>query len=187
MDAMAMPRVRMPMEKFFLHRLQLYRLVKKPKEEYSARWARRRIRPSLSQIPNQCPESSLWTSFSTYWLSLWEMLPGWRDWSQMKRMIPRTITRPRLAFVFPYFNRDSLLLYYVAHGLSTGFTFSCSLDDICRKSFIFHQDFLFSFSPNLVQSEVRKYLSSLLHTIHSSSFHILPMLSNYQDTAATFP
>lgn len=85
MDAMSMPRVRIPMEKFFLHRLQLYRLVKKPRDEYSVRWARRRIRPSLSQIPNQCPENSLWTIFSTHWLSLWEMLPCCRDWSQMKR------------------------------------------------------------------------------------------------------
>lgn len=126
MDAMAMPRVRIPMEKFFLHRLQLYKLAKNPREEYSARWARRRIRPSLSQVPNQCPENSLWTIFSTHWLSLWEMLPCCRDWSQMKRMIPRTIIRPRLAFVFPCFNRDSLLLYYVAHGLSMGFTLSRS-------------------------------------------------------------
>ena len=32
------------MEKFFLHRLQLYRLVKKPRDEYSVRWASRLIR-----------------------------------------------------------------------------------------------------------------------------------------------
>lgn len=40
-----MPRAMMRAEKFFPHLLQQYRLVKRPKDEYSVKWANRRIPP----------------------------------------------------------------------------------------------------------------------------------------------